>query len=166
MSLMASSLPADSLESLRKLAASARPDDDSEMIFTARTTTAQHHQWLAAHEQREALRAAFAEFFASYDALLLPVSQVAAIPHQQDGPFVTRTLTVNSAKRPYTEMFGWIAPVTMCKLPATVVPAGRTAENLPVGLQIAGPYLEDRTTLDLGRRIAQVLGGFTPPPGF
>ena len=166
MPLMASSLPPDSLESLRKLAASARPDDDSEMILTARTTTAQHHQWLAAHEQREALRAAFAEFFASYDALLLPVSQVAAIPHQHDGPFTTRSLTVNSARRPYTDMFGWIAPVTMCKLPATVVPAGRTAENLPVGLQIAGPYLEDRTTLDLGRRISQVLGGFTPPPGF
>jgi amidase len=54
----------------------------------------------------------------------------------------------------------------MCKLPATVVPAGRTSANLPVGLQIAGPYLEDRTTLDLGRRIAEVLGPFTPPPGF
>ena len=60
-----------------------------------------------------------------------------------------RTITVNGAKRPYTDLFGWIAPVTLCKLPATVVPAGRTRENLPVGLQIAGPYLEDRTALDL-----------------
>jgi amidase len=77
-----------------------------------------------------------------------------------------RTITVNGARRPYTDLFGWIAPATMCRLPATVVPAGRTRENLPVGLQIAGPYLEDRTTLDLAKRVSAVLGGFTPPPGF
>ena len=73
---------------------------------------------------------------------------------------------MNSAKRAYTDLFGWIAPVTLCKLPATVVPAGRTRDNLPVGLQIAGPYLEDRTTLDLAKRISPLLGGFTRPPGF
>ena len=166
MPVMAASFPSAALESLRQLAASAAPGDDSEMIFTARTTTANHHDWLAAHEQRERLRAAFAEFFTAYDALLMPVNSVAAIPHDQESPFPMRTITVNGAKRPYTDLFGWIAPVTMCKLPATVVPAGRTRENLPVGLQIAGPYLEDRTTLDLGKRIASVLGAFTPPPGF
>ncbi len=166
MPIMAADFPPSALESLRQLAAGAAPGDDSEMIFTARSITARHHEWLAAHEQRERLRAEFATFFADYDALLLPVNSVAAIPHDQEKPFPMRTITVNGAKRPYTDLFGWIAPVTMCKLPATVVPAGRTHENLPVGLQIAGPYLEDRTTLDLGKRIAAVLGEFTPPPGF
>jgi amidase len=37
---------------------------------------------------------------------------------------------------------------------------------LPIGLQIVGPYLEDRTALDLAKRVSAVLGGFTPPPGF
>ena len=166
MPVMASSVPPVALESLRQLVANAAPDDDSELIFTARTTTANHHDWMAAHEQREKLRATFAEFFAVYDALLLPVNSVAAIPHDRETPFPLRTITVNDAKLPYTDLFGWIAPVTMCKLPATVVPAGRTRENLPIGLQIAGPYLEDRTTLDLAKRVSSVLGGFTPPPGF
>ena len=53
--------------------------------------------------------------------------------------------------RPYTDLFGWIALTTMAYLPATVVPVGRTAGGLPVGVQIVGPYLEDRTTLAVGR---------------
>jgi len=27
-----------------------------------------------------------------------------------------------------------------------------------------GPYLEDRTTIDVARRVTQVVGGYTPPP--
>jgi amidase len=46
-----------------------------------------------------------------------------------------------------------------------VVPVGRTASGLPVGIQIVGPYLEDRTTLAVGRLIEEVLGGFVAPPG-
>ncbi len=44
----------------------------------------------------------------------------------------------------------WIALATLTHLPATVVPVGRTASGLPVGIQIVGPYLEDRTTLAVG----------------
>jgi amidase len=45
-----------------------------------------------------------------------------------------------------------------------VVPAGRTADGLPVGIQIIGPYLEDRTVTDVARRIAALTGGFHAPP--
>ena len=51
-------------------------------------------------------------------------------------------------------------------LPATAVPAGRTPSGLPVGLQIVGPYLEDRTTLALARVVAEATGGFEPPPRY
>ena len=52
----------------------------------------------------------------------------------------------------------------MAYLPATVVPIGLTRDGLPVGLQIAGPYLEDRTTLAIAREVERLLGGFQPPP--
>jgi hypothetical protein len=29
-----------------------------------------------------------------------------------------------------------------------------------------GPYCEDATAIDLAGRIADLTGGFTPPPGF
>jgi amidase len=47
-----------------------------------------------------------------------------------------------------------------------VVPVGRTAAGLPVGMQVIGPALEDRTPIDVAGRIADVVGGFAAPPGF
>jgi amidase len=40
------------------------------------------------------------------------------------------------------------------------------ADGLPVGVQIIGPYLEDRTTIDFAKKIADVIGGFQPPPQY
>jgi amidase len=54
----------------------------------------------------------------------------------------------------------------MAYLPAVVAPVGRTPGGLPVGVQIVGPYLEDRTPIDFARRLADVIGGYEVPPGF
>ena len=51
-------------------------------------------------------------------------------------------------------------------LPATVVPVGLTSAGLPVGIQIAGPYLEDRTTLQVARILETLVGELPKPPGF
>jgi amidase len=42
---------------------------------------------------------------------------------------------------------------------------GRTRDGLPVGIQVVAPYLEDRTAVDVARRMAEVVGGYGPPPG-
>ena len=57
-----------------------------------------------------------------------------------------------------------IAILTGC--PATVAPAGKTPQGLPVGIQILGPYLEDATPIRLAGLLAKEHGGFTPPPGY
>jgi amidase len=33
-------------------------------------------------------------------------------------------------------------------------------------MQIVGPYLEDRTPIDVATRLADLVGGFAAPPGF
>ena len=63
------------------------------------------------------------------------------------------TIQVNGVERPYLDQIVWAGLVTMALLPATVAPIGRTPAGLPVGLQIVGPYLEDRTTIDFARRL-------------
>ena len=57
-----------------------------------------------------------------------------------------------------------VANLTGC--PATVAPAGKTANGLPVGIQILGPYLEDETPIRLASLLARENGGFTPPMGY
>jgi amidase len=54
----------------------------------------------------------------------------------------------------------------VARLPATAVPIGRARSGLPVGLQVIGPFLEDRTPLDFAARLADVVGGFVAPPGY
>jgi amidase len=166
MPLMGLSFPPEALEVFRTVAASAPRSDESPAVVTARAFTASHGDWLRANEDRERLRAKLHDVFREVDVFLLPVNQLPAIAHMHEPPMPMRTLAVNGKTIPYTDLLGWIAPVTMCKLPATVVPVGRTPDGLPVGIQIAGSHLEDRTTLDFARRLAELLGGFTPPPGF
>ena len=56
--------------------------------------------------------------------------------------------------------------VSMAGLPATVAPLGLAADGLPVGIQIVGPYLHDRSTIDFARRLTEATGGYEPPPRF
>ena len=139
-------------------------EDEGPLANTARFATLRHRDWLAANERREQLRAVMAEYFRDVDALLMPVAVVPAIPHDPSEPFADRVIRTGDRSRPYLDMFGWIALATLTYLPATVVPVGLTAQGLPVGLQIVGPYLEDRTTLQVARHVEELLGGFVAPP--
>jgi len=44
------------------------------------------------------------------------------------------------------------------------VPAGWTNDGRPVGIQVVGPYLSDRTTLEFAKYIESLLGGYRVPP--
>lgn len=154
-----------SFDKLVRLAESLTEDDESPLARTARFATLRYRDWVFANEKREQLRALMADFFVGVDALLMPVAMVPAIAHDHSEPFPERVIRVDGADRPYTDLMAWVALATLTHLPATVVPVGHTKSGLPVGIQIVGPYLEDRTTLAVGRLIEKLLGGFVPPPG-
>lgn len=124
-----------------------------------------HRGWLSANERRLQMRARWAEFFDTWDVVLLPVAPVPAIGHDH-GPTDERTIDVDGVARPYSDQGPWMGLTGVAYLPATVVPAGVGASGLPVGVQLAGPFLEDRTTLQAARIVEELLGGFTPPPGY
>jgi amidase len=130
----------------------------------ARHGTAPHNAWMSANEARERIRAAFADFFTRYDVLLTAITPVTAIAHDQTEPMPLRTFPVGGKDRPYLDLLAWISPATCALLPATAAPVGRAADGMPVGIQIVGPYLEDRTTIDFAKKLAEVTGGFVAPP--
>ena len=60
--------------------------------------------------------------------------------------------------------FLWADPATTSGLPATAVPIDCSPSGLPIGVQVIGPYLEDRTTIAFAGLIERAIGGFVPPP--
>jgi amidase len=123
-----------------------------------------HRAWLSANERRLQMRRKWFDFFKQWDAVLMPVLPVPAIPHDHSEPAFRRTVEIDGARRPYWDLIKWAGLVGVAYLPATVVPVGLTRDGLPVGMQIAGPYLEDRTTLAIAREVELLLGGVQTPP--
>ncbi len=139
-------------------------DDASPLAEMLRGSTQRHRDWLLADEERAALRERWRHFFSSYDILLCPVSPVAAIAHDANPDIAARRVQVNGESRPYWDQIGWTALATAGALPAASVPAGQTPDGLPVGVQVIGPHLEDRTVCELARHLTHLLGGYRMPP--
>ena len=74
-------------------------------------------------------------------------------------------LDIDGQAYPYTDgCYVWGDPASTCGLPATAVPIERSPSGLPIGVQIIGPYLEDRTPIAFAELLERELGGFVPPP--
>jgi amidase len=130
----------------------------------ARYSRVAHREWLALDEKRQQARAQWARFFERYDVLLCPVGPVCAFAHDPGDDLMGRSIAVNSSQRWYWDQLAWICLATLAYLPATSAPVGLSRDGLPVGLQIIGPWHGDRTCIEFARRLAEVAGGFEPPP--
>lgn len=81
-------------------------------------------------------------FMANYDLLLTPTLAVPPFPVHIQGPEMIESRMVRSS--------AWLAftyPANMTGQPAASIPAGFTRDGLPVGLQIMGRHLDDKTVL-------------------
>jgi amidase len=136
---------------------------DTPLGLVKRGSATRHRDWLSNHERRLQMRAKWAEFFDDHDVMLMPVQPRPAIRHDHSEPQWDRRVDIDGVDRPYLDLFQWIAPAGLAYLPATVVPVGLSATGLPIGVQIVGPYLEDRTTLQVARHVAEITGGCPRP---
>lgn len=118
----------------------------------------------AAHERlRYVVRAAWADYFRDIDVLVCPVTFGTAFAHDA-GPFEQRVIDTPDGHRDYADQPFWITHASVPGLPALSAPVGTSAAGLPVGLQVVGPMHEDDTVLTFAELMADVVGGFTPPP--
>jgi amidase len=159
-------LPDEAYQSLVTRAATAAPDDDRPPVRWARNITQPARELKKAEYQRDRMKANWAEFFTRYDALLCPVMPTPAYRHDHNPDVDARRIAFNDTTIPYGDQFAWLQAIGVVHLPAVVAPVGRTASGLPVGIQIVGPHLEDRTPIDVARHVERITGGFRAPPGF
>lgn len=97
--------------------------------------------YLKAQKARTLLINAYNEAFEKYDALLCPV---APTPAFKLGEKTSDPLTM------YLED-AMTVPASMAGLPAISVPAGKTAEGLPVGAQLIGKAQSDQLLLSIAK---------------
>jgi amidase len=141
----------------------ASPDEPVEAAFL-RGAAGDVVEWGAACVARAEIRREWARFHQRYDALLCPVAPTAALPTEPGVDLTERTMPIDGEARPAIEAIRWCGIVGVASLPSTVTPVGVTATGLPVGIQVVGPYYEDRTALDVARRIDGVLRAYRVPP--
>jgi aspartyl-tRNA(Asn)/glutamyl-tRNA(Gln) amidotransferase subunit A len=99
---------------------------------------------LAARAKLEALRSAFAGYFANFDVLLCPVNPVTATPHG------ALELVVDGVTASWTHVMAATSPFNLTGLPALSVPYGYSSEELPIGIQLVSKWFDESTILRLG----------------
>lgn len=137
--------------------------DDSPAAWITRTAAMSDAELLAALDARPRWQAMLAPFFERYDALLMPPTATAALPHDPRG-LETRPYVVDGVDRSIFEITAWIAPATILHLPATTAPVMRTELGLPCGVQILGPLHGDATTIAIAEALEAASGAFVAPP--
>lgn len=150
------------------IAAAARlpATDTSLQAERLRGIALSHRDWLLADGARARLRAQWRTLFQSFDAVICPIMPTPALAHDHSSTPDQRRIDIDGKDYPAADQLAWQGIANLTGLPATAVPIGRSPEGLPIGVQIIGPWLEDRTPLKLAELIEREFGGFVPPPDF
>jgi amidase len=98
-----------------------------------------------AYERRTELAHRMRRFFADYDVLVLPVSQVPPFPADQEFPQEINGTPLGS----YLDWMRSAYLITVTGCPAISVPAGSTPDGLPVGVQLVAPHGAERRLLEI-----------------
>jgi amidase len=165
-SFVAAFLPIEEYQRLEAAAKLLSPEDDSLAAWRVRGAVLSHRDWVAADSARSMLRKQWRELFRQWDLVLCPPMPTPAFPHDHNPSYFQRQIDIDGVRYPYPDQIVWPSVATVAGLPATVAPIDRSEAGLPVGVQIIGPYLEDRSTIRFAELIEREFVGFVPPPNF
>ena len=103
------------------------------------------------------VRAKLLEELMPYSALITPVCSIPAFRHGE------REWMIDGRRAEYFDVMRFTQWFNLLGAPAAAVPVGRSADGLPIGVQVAGRPYQDEAVL----RIAEMLDdefGYKPPP--
>jgi amidase len=163
--IFATDLPPAQYREAEVRAAAFASDDDSLAAIRARSVVQSHHDWALAGRMQRRIERQWGELFREWDIVLCPPMPTPAFPHDHMPEGRARHIDIDGEPHPYQDQLAWPGVATLAGLPATTAPLERTATGLPIGVQIIGPYLEDRTPIAFAALLEREFGGFVAPPG-
>ena len=108
--------------------------------------------------ERNNLRQTLIKWMETTSLILAPVGAAPAFAHG------ARRLEIAGGSISVFRAFSYSQAFNVFDLPSVVVPAGRSQEGLPIGVQIVGRPLEERAVLAAASIVEAQLGGWQPPP--
>jgi amidase len=109
----------------------------------------------AAVLEREHLREDLLRWMRTTPLILAPVGAVPAFEHG------AQRVEIGGRSISMFRAFSYAQTFNVFGLPSVVVPAGRSAEGLPIGVQIIGRPFEEATVLAAARVVEKALGGWS-----
>ena len=95
-------------------------------------------EYIAGWMERDRLREDLVQWLETTPIIIAPVGATTAYPHD------TLKVTVNGSTFGTFKAFSYAQTFSVFNLPVVTVPAGKSAEGLPIGVQIAGgPFTEE-----------------------
>jgi amidase len=143
----------------RLIAEGARSLDKEDQGLGAcwlRGMTLSHRDWLSLTRARSRIAQQWRELFDVFDIVLCPVMPTTAFVHDHTPDQRDRHCEVDGVDVSHFDRAVWLGTSVLSGLPATAAPIALSAGGLPIGVQIIGGYLEDRTTIGFAELLEQV----------
>jgi len=166
MAALSERWPLEQYKEMQVAAETVNPDDNSLAAERIRGAVLSYRDWAQAAAARIKLQQQWSALFREWDVVLCPPMPTPAFPHDHSTPVSARHIEIDGERHSYFDQLVWAEPATTPGLPTTAAPIGLSETGLPIGVQIIGPYLEDRTTIAFAALMEREFGGFTPPPGY
>ena len=163
-SFAAAHWPAEVYDRFKMKVTATSANIDEPETRRARAAVLSHRDWILADQTRASLRKRWQDLFRAFDVVLCPTMPTPAFAHDQLPDHGARCILVDGTEMLYEDQDPWLTIASLSDLPSTVAPIARSKAGLPIGMQIIGPYLGDRTTIAFAALIEREFGGFSPPP--
>jgi Asp-tRNA(Asn)/Glu-tRNA(Gln) amidotransferase A subunit family amidase len=107
-------------------------------------------EYIAAWMERDKFREELVDWMASSPILLCPVGATPAYKHD------TLKVTVNGSSMGNFRAFSYAQAFNLFDLPVVTVPAGKSKEGLPIGVQIVGRPFEEELVMQVAEVVERV----------
>jgi len=108
--------------------------------------------------ERDMLRNEFLVKMREFPILLCPAAAIPAFRHGE------RTWVIDGKAVGYLDAWSYTAWFNLLGNPAAVVPVGKSAEGLPIGVQIVGRPWEEELVLAVAAELEKAAGAWRKPP--